>query len=124
MIRMRQGGKVTTRSGRRARIALVLGITSAAVLGAASPALALGSGSGGYSGYWGHSFESPFLTVQTSWQVTGASVRVCAQGTSLGNRIGSRACGATAFVQWNSGSTYYAPGGRHWGNTDSITWTT
>jgi hypothetical protein len=120
MSRIHQGRKTMG-----ARVALVVVIASVAVLGAASPAMAvLGSGSGGYSGYWGHSFDNPLLVVQTSWQVTGASVRVCAQGTSDGIRLGSRSCGATAFVQWNGGSNWYNEGGKHWGNTDSITWTT
>lgn len=121
---VQQGGKANRGRARGARIALALGITAAAVLGAASPALALGSGSGGYSGYWGHSFDNPSLVVQTAWQVVGASVRVCAQGTSNGTRLGSRACGATAFVQWNGNANWYLEGGKHWGNTDSITWTT
>lgn len=106
------------------KAALAFVVFVGAILGTPSQAFALGAGDGGYTNYWGHSYDGPQLVVQTIWQVTGASVRVCAQGTSLGNRIGSRACGAKAFVQWNGNSNWYSEGGIHWGNTDSIHWTT
>lgn len=96
------------------------------VAASALPAAALGSITSG--NYHGHSFLTPsnnWLRVQTAYSVTGASVRVCAQGTAAGNLITGvpRVCGNTAFAQWTGTSGYQAPGGRHW-KADGTTFNT
>jgi hypothetical protein len=111
--------------GKRSRVRMKVGITAVAafgiVLGAAAPAMAVGQHTvNGYTGKsWQDSSCSDFLCAFTLDQTGTGNHTVSVQGTSAGTVVGPKIT-ASGLASVDEHSSYYLPGGHHWGPSTSF----